>query len=303
MTLNRLKQLGMERIGVTTLCSQLWCEMQTELDLQYGKKRTEAMVTGDLRHQELHEEVAELVPVKTETTADRVAVLFQNMCTDFSGLLQEGLTRELFVMGSVPPLQVLGQIDELLLKEERVLIRDYKTRRSPTLPSSWQQRCEEMQLMFYYHLLKDMACGEFTLDGALDIFNLGREDVVSDEFCSTVSKKGLQLCSLNVSEIGEEAFSLVRQLPTISEEFTIVYEHQESKNYIGEHRFLLNRTRFSRELGFILEYWRGEREAIPVGEKNRWKCRFCSHVSICPVWTAEDPTEEEQTDPGVSGVS
>jgi hypothetical protein len=268
--------------------------MQTELDLQYGKKRTEIMVAGDLRHQELHEEVAELVPVKTKTMADRIAVLFQNMSTDLSRLLQEGLTRELFVMGSIPPLKVLGQIDELVQQDGEVLIRDYKTRRTPRFPSTWQQRCEEMQLMFYHRLLTDITSGEFTLDDALVLFNLDRNDSVSNELSSTVSKKGLPLLSLNVSEIGEQAFSLAKQLPPVSEEFTIIYEHQESKSRIGEHHFRLNRPRFSRELGFILEYWRGEREAIPVGEKNRWKCRFCEHVSICPVWTAEEPPEEEQ---------
>ncbi len=256
------------------------------------------MIRGGERHQELHEEVVELITVETKTMADHVAVLFQNMSTDLSRLLKEGLTRELLVMGSIPPLGILGQIDELILREEEVFIRDYKTRRTPRLPSSWQQRCEEMQLMLYHRLLTDITSGEFTLDDALALFNLDRNDSVSDEFCSTVSEKGLPLHSPNVSEIGEQAFNLARQLPPISEEFTIVYEHQVSKNYIGEHVFVLNHPRFSRELRFILEYWRGEREAIPVGEKNRWKCRFCEHVSRCPIWAAEEQSVENNKSRG-----
>ncbi len=292
MASNRLEESGMNRIGVTTLCSQLWCEMQTELDLRYGKKRTETMVQGGKRHRELHEEVAYLVPVETRTMADHVAVLFQNMATDLSRLLREGLTRELFVMGSIPPLRVIGQIDELVLRDGEVFIRDYKTRRTPRLPSRWQQRCEEMQLMFYHRLLSEIACGEFTLDDALGFFDLDRNDSISGSFLSTISAEGLQLHSYNASEIGEQAFSLAARLPPISERFAVTYEHQESKKRIGEHVFTLDDPRFSRELGFILEYWRGEREAIPVGESNRWKCRFCEHVSRCPVWLVEEQPAE-----------
>ncbi|MCK4243768.1 PD-(D/E)XK nuclease family protein [Candidatus Bathyarchaeota archaeon] len=286
--LNRLEELGIERIGVTKLCSQLWCEMQTELDLRYGKPRTEAMIQGGDRHRELHEEIAEVVLVKPRTLADRAALMFQNMVNGITQLLREGVTRELPLIGVISPLKILGQIDELVLQDNKVFIKDYKTRQTPKFPSFWQQRCEEMQLMFYHQLLTDITCKHFCLDDALTVFNLDSNDSISNEFHSTISKKGLKLHSPNVSNIGKLAFSLITSLPSISDKFEIVYEHQETKKYIGKHEFMLNPDLFSRDLKFILEYWKGEREAKPVSEKNRWKCKFCEHVSKCPLWASQE---------------
>ena len=294
--LSRLEEFGFEGIGVTTLCSQLWCEMQTELTLRYGKKRTPVMISGGERHRELHEETAELIPVKTRTKADNTALLFQNMISCTRQLQHRGLTREFPVIGEIPPLKIRGQIDELVLRDDAVYIRDYKTRRSPTLPSYWQQRCTETQLMFYHKLLSDIVIGEFTIHNALNMLDLDRDDSVSDEFHSAMNENGLELHSPNVSEIGEHAFNLLRALPSISDRFTVTYEHQETKKKIGVHEFALNKKGFSRDLEFILGYWTGERDAIPVGEKNRWKCRFCEHASRCPVWTLTDEKDEYPTE-------
>ena len=293
--MSRLEEFEIERIGVTTLCSQLWCEVQTELNLRYGRERTAVMISGGERHRELHEEVAEIIPVKTETKADNTAILFQNMITSTRQLLKQGLTRELPVIGQIPPLKIIGQIDELVLKDDAVYIRDYKTRLNPTLPSYPQQRCEETQLMFYHKLLTDIVDEEFTIDDALAIFDINRDDTISSELYTTMTEKGLELHSPNVSETGELAFSLLTRLPSISDKFTITYEHQETKNRIGIHEFMFNSKGFTRDINFILEYWKGERDAIPVGEKNRWKCNFCEHTSRCPVWAPTNKMKEHSS--------
>jgi len=76
------------------------------------------------------------------------------------------------------------------------------------------------------------------------------------------------------------------KIPELSKELEIIYEAQETGKIIGTHRFAFNNEKWTRDLEFALDYWLGKRAAIPVGEKNRWKCNFCSFKSesICPIW-------------------
>jgi CRISPR/Cas system-associated exonuclease Cas4 (RecB family) len=74
---------------------------------------------------------------------------------------------------------------------------------------------------------------------------------------------------------------LIQKLPETGNEFEVRYENQLSKKIIGIDKFQFNLEEFKRNCDFVEEFWLGKRNAIPVGESNRWKCNYCEFKQIC----------------------
>ena len=76
-------------------------------------------------------------------------------------------------------------------------------------------------------------------------------------------------------------FSLIQNFPKIDNNLEVRYEYQENKNMIGVDKFQFNSSGFKLNCDFVEEFWIEKRNAIPVSEKNKWKCSYCEFRQIC----------------------
>jgi exonuclease V len=269
-------------LKVTDLSSQLWCEKEVELSLIYGKEVTEEAEIGREIHDDLHRQVADLVEVQSYTINDSIAIKFHNLSADITRLLQEGMTREIPVFGRIESLYVRGIIDELRLQKDILSLIDHKTRKSFRMPGDAQIRINEFQLMVYYKLLDDSISGKFDSSDLLSHYYITESDTISEAFQRDLDKDGLTI-EPNIQKLVQYAFMILQKLPNPSEMLQCRYEFQKNRKIIGIHNFNFNKQGFERDVNFLVSYWLGEREAKPVGLKNRWKCRYCTLSNKCDV--------------------
>ena len=273
---------------MSTLSSQFWCEKAVELSLTHKVPETEAMARGRTRHKELHEETAELIPVKVVSIADSIGLGFHNMLVGLIRVKEKAQTRELPVFGWLPKLNIplFGHIDELLVEDNRTKVIDHKTRKSDRMPTRAQIRVTEFQLMSYYSLLKTIQSESFDFRKILECYNLDSNSTFTDEFLDELgpNEKPLEKNLLKLTIMINEAAQII---PKLSKDLVISYENQETKKLIGKHSFQFDAESWKRDIEFASQYWLGERPAMLVGERNRWKCNFCAFKSgsICPIWT------------------
>lgn len=273
---------------MSTLSSQFWCEKAVELSLTHKVPETEAMARGKTRHKELHEETAELIPVKVASIADSIGLGLHNMLVGLIRVKEKAQTRELPVFGWLPRLNIplFGHIDELLVEDNRTKVIDHKTRKSDRMPTRAQIRVTEFQLMSYYSLLKTIQSESFDFRKILECYNLDSNSTFTDEFLDELgpNEKPLEKNLLKLTIMINEAAQII---PELSKDLVISYENQETKKLIGKHSFQFDAESWKRDIEFASQYWLGERPAMLVGERNRWKCNFCAFKSgsICPIWT------------------
>jgi len=273
---------------VSTLSSQFWCEKAVELSLTHKIPETEEMARGRTRHQELHEETAELIQVKVVSIADSIGLGLHNMLVGLIRVKEKAQTRELPVFGWLPKLNIplFGHIDELLVEDNRTKVIDHKTRKSDRMPTRAQTRVTEFQLMTYYVLLKTIQSESFDFRKILECYDLDSNSTFTDEFLDELgpNEKPLEKNLLKLTTLINEA---ARIIPELSKDLEIIYENQQTKKLIGKHSFQFDAESWKRDIEFATQYWLGERPAMLVGERNRWKCNFCTFKSesICPIWT------------------
>ncbi|MGB6681782.1 MAG: PD-(D/E)XK nuclease family protein [Candidatus Bathyarchaeia archaeon] len=281
-----LKKLK-NRLSVSTLSSQFWCEKAVELSFTHKVPETEVMARGRTRHKELHEETAELIPVKVVSIADSIGLGFHNMLVGLIRVKEKAQTRELPVFGWLPRLNIplFGHIDELLVEDNRTKVIDHKTRKSDRMPTRAQTRVTEFQLMSYYSLLKTIQSETFDFRKILECYNLDSNSTFTDEFLDELgpNEKPLEKNLLKLTIMINEAAKII---PELSKDLEIIYENQDTKKLIGKHTFQFDAERWKRDIEFATQYWLGERPAMLVGKRNRWKCNFCAFKSesICPIW-------------------
>ena len=265
---------------MTDLSAQLWCEKQLELSLEKGRIKTEEMNKGSDRHQALHEEVATLITVKPQSLEDHVALRLHNSLVGLVRLSKEGMTRETPVIGKINSLFVIGSIDEIMLKRKVLKIIDTKTRSSNMMPSEAQKRTTRFQLMAYKHLFESIQQGRFTTDDFLTSYGLNKKSEITNTFLDEIHGLGDGMIP-NISTLADLVFSLMKKLPPISDDLQVRYENQSSKKIIGIDDFQFNFDQFKRDCDFVEGFWLGKRDAIPVGEANKWKCNYCEFKCLC----------------------
>jgi len=283
-----LRRFARNGLSVSTIADQFWCEKRVELSFSYPLPMTVEMTIGKARHDELHREIAELIPVQAASIADAVGVRFHNMLTGLTHLVHKRQAREVPVIGMSPylPVPIFGQIDELLVRERQTKIIDHKTRKSNKMPSVAQTRVSEFQLMTYYMLLKQFRSRTTDLDEVLRFYGLKENSMFSDELLKQLGPHGGPV-QTNIVRLAEMAVRSATAIPEPSTELEIVYETQDTQRLIGSHRFEFSKDDWKEDLDFAAQYWLGKRPAKPVGEKNRWKCDYCpfKKQSICSVWS------------------
>lgn len=278
--MNLIQKYRPSGIAVTDLTAQLWCEKQLEFSLKHGRKKTQEMQKGKDRHQDLHEEITVLVPVKLKSIEDHIALRLHNCLVGLTRLLKKGMTRETPIWGKVNSLFTVGVIDELVLKQDKLIIIDTKTRTSDKMPSEAQKRTTQFQLMLYKYLFDSINESKFTTEDLLQFYGFNEKNKITQEFQKQIDDLGNKI-EPNILKLSNNLFSLIKKLPKIDPNLKIRYENQHSKKLIGVDNFKFELSELKRNCDFVEEFWLGKREAIPVGETNKWKCNYCEFNQIC----------------------
>jgi exonuclease V len=266
-------------IAVTDLSSQLWCEKQLEYSLEEGRLKSIEMQKGEDRHQDLLEEISVLVKVHPKSFEDFIALKLNNSLVGLMQVVSEGRGREIPIFGMVNSLFVTGIIDELFMSNGVLRLIDTKTRKSNSMPSIQQARMTKFQMMLYKHLFDSINKNEFTPKDFSSAYNLDIKSKITKEFQEQINLLG-QKIEPNISKLANLLFSVIRKLPEIGE-LEVIYEHQETKKIVGRETFDFDPDDFKRSCDFVEEFWTGKRTAMPVGEKNRWKCNYCEFKTKC----------------------
>jgi exonuclease V len=92
----------------------------------------------------------------------------------------------------------------------------------------------------------------------------------------------------SVDALVDTYFDGMTSLAAISETLHIRYINQFTGKEIKVYRFQYDRQSIESSLEFVLKYWKGERESLPVPETEKWKCNYCVFFgNRCKVWWAQ----------------
>jgi exonuclease V len=266
-------------VKVTDLSSQMWCEKQLEFSLTKPRIRTPQMKKGEDIHKEKEEEIYEIVEVRPKTWEDRIILNLHNDITALEGLIENGVARELFMWGRFNSLKVVGVADELRTEDGGLVLSDTKTRQTPTMPRTAQQRPTRFQLMAYRQMFDDIAKGRYAADDLLRHYWQKADARASEDFVKQHRDLGQEF-EPSMMKAAEKAFSLFKELPEVSK-LVVSYEFQGDKSMIGKHEFDFNEGEFVEHVSFCEPFWKGERPAMGVGEPSRWKCSYCQYKESC----------------------
>lgn len=282
--MNRFRKYKPAGVPVSYLANQLWCEMQLDLKLTSDIKPeiTEEIIIGKEKHRELEEELVDVIDVKPRTFEDFIFLEFSKDLQNIRYLKKEAIVREIPVLGELNGILIKGVVDEIRMMNGSIMVCENKTRRKHRMPSKSQLKCNKFQVMIYWRLLRDLIDGKFSYDDFSKHYNLN-PDNITVEFLSEFNEKvNSDFPTNDLNELIKIVFKQFTELPSVSGKLSIKYIHQSTNDEIGEKKFIFDIFNFKKNMDHVSEYWIGKRDAIPVGEGNKWKCTFCDFASACP---------------------
>eukprot|EP00920_Eleutheroschizon_duboscqi_P033554 GHVT01080722.1.p1 GENE.GHVT01080722.1~~GHVT01080722.1.p1 ORF type:complete len:689 (+),score=129.70 GHVT01080722.1:1452-3518(+) len=268
------------KLSVTDLSSQIWCEQQLLFVLVTGKRReTEAMKAGTARHAVLESADHEVVDVEVTTGEESLALRLLNSIILLRQLQQTGKCREVWTFGIFEgPLLLRGVIDEVAIvtnpvtKKLETRLSDTKTRRERKEPSLAQKRTSANQLSVYRWMVEDLRQNRVDFNYLFQFYE------VDSCMPFTIPELGEYRDLLEITAAFRLAF---QQLPPCANEVEVVYEcdgQEFSKNAIPYNQQSIEYT-----VKYLIDWWFGKRPAdVPLG-CERWKCRFCDFLGECSV--------------------
>ncbi len=270
-------------VSVTDLSAQLWCERQLEFILERGRARTAEMQRGGIRHRDLHEELTVLLDVEPKSLEDMVALRLHNCMVSLNGLMRHGITREIPIWGRVNSLFIVGFADELVIRDGEVVVIDTKTRKSDRLPNESQKRATRFQVMLYKRLFESARERMFAADDMMRFYGFNDSSTITQDFQNQIDNLDEEM-EPNIMRLASGTFSMLQEMPRISESVEVRYENQETGKVIGVDAFRFDMPEFEENCRFVEGFWLGERDGMVVGAANEWKCDFCEFRSVCPKW-------------------
>jgi exonuclease V len=272
-----LEKYGLSHLNVTHVSQQFWCERQVELSLACPREDTEGTIAGKEIHRDFLLELVREATVETETREDAVFVLMLNLRNGLEQLIADGMTRELYVFGRACGFPIAGIIDELSLKDGRVVLLDHKTRLRPTLPPPPSVKPTEVQVMLYRMLLEDLREGRYTYeDFAADAGLEGLGDI-SQGLKDQLEVAGIVFEYTSVERLARDVFEAFRLLPPLSDFLIVRYIHQATGDHIGDKAILYDTKFLAHKLSHAGKFWEGQRKAARAGFREKWKCNYCEY--------------------------
>jgi exonuclease V len=282
--LSVLNDLHKNNIRVSDIASQYWCERQMELNYKYGHKITKEIKEGKTIHEELENEVNVPIILQPKNYADALYKTIYTNVEALKALKANKRTREVQVYGSINGYTVVGKIDQLEIKDNKVIISEDKTRANGNIPSEAQQLVHKIQVLVYKKLLEDLKKGHYNFinfEVAYHINNLK----MTDEFKRQLDALKIENTMQNIPAISKSFFTDIRNIGEISETLHVRYIDQFTGKEIKSHKVEYNKEELDQIIKYILKYWNGERESAAVQENESWKCMFCVFFGKeCKVW-------------------
>ena len=272
-----LDKYSLSHINVTHVSQQFWCERQVELSLAFPKEDTAETIAGKEIHRDLLLELASETEVRTMTRDDAIYVLMLNISNGLEQLLAEGITRELYVFGKAAGFPIAGIVDEISLKEGRIIILDHKTRLKPSLPPPPSVRPTEVQLMLYHKLLEDLVRGNYSYEDFVLDAKLESPGNISAELKEQLEQAGMHVTEVSVEKLARGVFDAFRRLPPLSDFLIARYIHQGTGDHIGDKAILYDPGLIEEKLAHAEEFWAGRRKSVKAGFREKWKCNYCEY--------------------------
>ncbi len=280
-----LQKLNKKSISAKDIAAQFWCEKQMELSYMYGFKTNPAMDKGSAIHQRMQREVYKELTVPPTTWPDSMYKQAYDNVLTINTLLEKGMARELKIYGAVNGYLVVGQIDELRISGGRVMIVENKTTRSAGGPMSPQYtKPHIVQIMMYRKMLGELKQRLFGFNNLDVYYKLGRS-TLSPGFVSGLRDMGFKEEMLSIKPIYEKMFNVISKLPELSDSLLLHYVNSETREQVSEITIDYKDESINKDLIYALKYWNGQRQASPVPEEEKWKCRSCRFFGDkCLVW-------------------
>jgi exonuclease V len=272
--MSMLRKLGKSGITASDISSQLWCEKQMELNYMYGKRYTKAMSEGSKIHSELEEEVRVALAAEPITYYDSLYKIGYENYFALKGLAEKKIGREIRIYGSVNGYRLTGQIDELRIKNNSVVIIENKTKESGKPIDEAVLRPHRAQVMLYRKMLDDIRNGSYTYDNFANTYKIAAGEL-SQQFIKQLKLLGLESSLIGLEKIYSAVFSEIEKLPGISDRLEIHYIDRFTGSTIADIYVEYEKKQIDELLAYAMGYWNGEREAQPVPKEEKWKCNFC----------------------------
>ncbi len=255
-----------------------------ELNYIYGQKITKEIKKGRQIHGELESETNIPIVLMPKTYAD---VMYKGLYTSYMALKtlqQNKKTREVQIYGAINGFKLVGKIDQLDIKDGEVIVQEDKTRGNDNIPSDAQILSHKAQVVLYRKLLGDIKEGRYTLKDFESAYKTS-ELPITLEFKRQLESLQVDKDLMSVNSAAEALFGSIGELGKISDTLCIRYINQFSGNVISLHKIKYSDEEAQQMLDFVLRYWKGEREALPVPMEEKWKCNFCAFFGKeCKVW-------------------
>ncbi|MDE1845956.1 MAG: PD-(D/E)XK nuclease family protein [Candidatus Micrarchaeota archaeon] len=288
-----LEKLKKNSILATDIASQFWCELQMELNYIHGKEYTKAMAGGAKVHKALEKEAHVAIEAEPQGYADFLYKEAYENYLAYKSLNEKGIGREIKVYGSINGFKVSGKIDELKVKDGKVVIVETKTKSlNAKLDGSnvkeikeTTMRTHKVQIMVYKKLLEDLWKREYTYQNFYTSYGIGKM-LLSEKFLKQLELLSIPEEMRNLNAIYGLMFEQLYKIPQVSDTLIISYVDRATGEEFASVAVEYNKDDFDKTLKDIMGYWLGERTARPVTREENWKCNWCKFFgNECKVWS------------------
>lgn len=279
-----LEELHKTNIRVSDIASQYWCERQMEYNYRYGQKLTNAIKGGKMIHEELEGEVNVPIILQPESYPDALYKTVYTSLEALRALKKGGKAREIQLYGSFGGYSVVGKMDQLEMVNGKIVISEDKTRANGNIPSDAQQLTHKVQLMMYRRMLDDLRSGSYGIRNFGAVYKMGRLEL-SKGFKGQLEALSVPGSMIDLNALATVFFDEFRGLGIIDDTMRIRYLNQYTGDEINSQSLQYSSGEADNILSYVLKYWNGGREAMPVPQEESWKCRFCAfYGNKCKEW-------------------
>ena len=255
------------------------------MELNYATQAapTAAMNKGSAIHAQLQEQVYRPLSVEPATWPDRMYKQAYENILSLNTLAEKMMAREIKIYGSINGYTVAGQIDELRMAGGKAVIVENKTTTSSSFNPEYTKP-HVVQIMLYRKMLQELREGSYGY-GNLDALYKLNTLKLSAGFAQGLREIGVKSELMTVVAIYSRMFTAMSSLPELSDSLILHYVNRNTGQQAGELGVQYNADELGSQLSYAMGYWNGERQASPVAQSEKWKCRICRfYGKQCTAW-------------------
>lgn len=255
-----------------------------ELNYIHGARITAEIKKGKAVHEQMEQETNVPIVLMPKSYPDFLYkdLYIGNAALD--NLFTNKKTREIKLYGSLNGFRFSGKIDQLDIKGDEVVITEDKTKASDNLPSEPQLLTHKVQVMLYRKMLDDLSKSLYTSTNFKRAYRTTLMKL-TPEFIRQLDALNVEKDLQSIDIIADKFFGAFTKINKISNNLHIRYTNQYTGKEIKLYKFDYNEKEMQDIITFVLKYWNGERESLPVPEDEKWKCNYCVFFGKeCRVW-------------------